>query len=72
MLKESVARMESSLLSSGHSYAGTRLSSSHTLSGAISEMTGGVSYLSTLKQLLHTAENDFPTLQVFFFSSKQM
>lgn len=55
--------MESSLLSSGHSYAGTRLSSTHTLAGAIGEVTGGVTYLNTLRQLLDTAENDFPTLQ---------
>lgn len=64
MLKESKARMESSLVSSGHSYASARLSSVHTVAGALGEATGGTSYLSVLRQLLETAQNDFPALQV--------
>ena len=63
MLKESKAGMESSLVSSGHSYASTRLSSVHTVAGALGEATGGASYLPVLRELLETAEKDFPALQ---------
>ena len=56
MLKESKARMESSLVSSGHSYASTRLSSVHTVAGAIGEATGGTSYLPVLRELLEVPE----------------
>ena len=63
MLKESKARMESSLVSSGHSYASTRLSSVHTVAGAIGEAMGGTSYLPVLRELLEVAEKDYPKLQ---------
>ena len=56
--------MESSLVSSGHSYAGVRLSAPHTLAGALGEVTGGFSYLKAVTDLLDAAENDFPALQV--------
>lgn len=63
MLKESKARLEASLVDSGHAYASTRLSSHHTTAGALGEATGGVAYLAFLKQTLHEAEADFPALQ---------
>ena len=64
MLKESRSRLEANLVSSGHTYAGTRLSSTHTLAGALNERTGGASYLPLLKETLALAEADYPTLQV--------
>eukprot|EP00616_Rhizochromulina_sp_CCMP1243_P000175 CAMPEP_0118974666 /NCGR_PEP_ID=MMETSP1173-20130426/12764_1 /TAXON_ID=1034831 /ORGANISM="Rhizochromulina marina cf, Strain CCMP1243" /LENGTH=1033 /DNA_ID=CAMNT_0006924443 /DNA_START=71 /DNA_END=3172 /DNA_ORIENTATION=+ len=63
MLKESKARMESSLVSAGHAYAATRLSASHSTAGRLLEQTGGVEYLAVVKDLLETAESDWPTVQ---------
>ena len=63
MLKESKARISSSLVSSGHSYASTRLSAPHTLAGRIAEQTGGVAYFEFVKELLDQAENDWPAVQ---------
>jgi len=63
MLKESKANIESSVVSTGHSYASQRLSASQTLGGRLGEATGGIAYLTFIRDLLETAENDWPTVQ---------
>uniref|UniRef100_A0A7S2FA16 Peptidase M16C associated domain-containing protein n=1 Tax=Octactis speculum TaxID=3111310 RepID=A0A7S2FA16_9STRA len=63
MLKESKARQESSLVSAGHSYAAMRLASSGSKLGKINEHTAGVEYLKFIRELLVTAENDWPIVQ---------
>eukprot|EP01084_Bolivina_argentea_P177645 307161_1 len=62
MLKESKARMEMSIVSSGHSYASMRIGARLSLGGLIAERTAGVTYLETLKNILEQAENDWPAL----------
>jgi len=62
MLKESRTRIESSIQSSGHSYANTRLAARYNTESYISEKMGGISYLATVKELLHQAENEWPAL----------
>eukprot|EP00568_Trieres_chinensis_P010251 CAMPEP_0183296302 /NCGR_PEP_ID=MMETSP0160_2-20130417/3918_1 /TAXON_ID=2839 ORGANISM="Odontella Sinensis, Strain Grunow 1884" /NCGR_SAMPLE_ID=MMETSP0160_2 /ASSEMBLY_ACC=CAM_ASM_000250 /LENGTH=1106 /DNA_ID=CAMNT_0025457905 /DNA_START=80 /DNA_END=3400 /DNA_ORIENTATION=+ len=62
MLRESRTRIESSIQSSGHSYSNSRLGSRYSAGGYISEKMGGITYLATVKELLHQAENDWPTL----------
>jgi len=62
MLKESKSRMESSIQGSGHSYALQRMRARYTAAGYIDEKMGGISYLSSLKELLAQAENDWPSL----------
>jgi len=62
ILKETKSNLESSFLSSGNAYAGLRLSSRTSLLGYISEATSGVSYYHSLKDLLATAQNDWPSL----------
>lgn len=62
LLRETKSRMESSFISAGNRYAGSRLSSRNTLEGYINEITGGVSYYSTVKALLKDAADDWPSL----------
>jgi Zn-dependent M16 (insulinase) family peptidase len=62
MLKESKARMESSIQGSGHSYANIRLKARYYPSSYISEKLQGITYLSSVKELLTEAEEDWPKL----------
>jgi presequence protease len=62
ILKETKIRAEASIISSGHSYAATRLSSSLSLVGYFSEMTGGLTYIRSLGDLITQAENDWEGL----------
>ncbi len=62
MLKESKARMETCIVSSGHSYASMRIGARLSLGGLVAERTAGVTYLETLKNILEQAENDWPAL----------
>jgi len=66
MLRESKARLESSFISSGNSYAGLRLASRSTLVGYLSEITSGVTYYESVKEMLATAESDWPSLLARF------
>ena len=66
MLKESKSRIESSIQSSGHSYANTRIKSRYTVGGYIGEKMSGISYLQTVKDLLQQAEEDWPSLLARF------
>jgi len=62
ILKESKSQMESRFISSGNAYAAMRLSSRNSLLGYIQESCSGVTYYETLKQMLDTAQNDWPSL----------
>merc|ERR1719149_511136 len=62
LLKESKSRLEASFLSSGNSFAGMRLSSRNTAVGYATELTSGVSYYEAIKEMLTTAQDDWPSL----------
>lgn len=62
MLKESRSRLESSIQGSGHSYSNTRMRARYSVPGYIDEKMGGISYLTSVKQLLKQAEEDWPSL----------
>ena len=59
MLKETKTRIESSIQSSGHSYANTRMKARYTVSGFLNEKMGGISYLKTINNLIKDAEEDW-------------
>ncbi len=62
LLKESRSRLESSAQRSGHSVANTRMKARYRVGGYVDEITGGVSYLTTVKSLIKLAEDDWPAL----------
>lgn len=62
LLKESRSRLESSAQRSGHSIANTRMKARYRVGGYVDEITGGVSYLNTVKSLIKQAEEDWPAL----------
>jgi Zn-dependent M16 (insulinase) family peptidase len=62
MLKETKARLESRIQGSGHSYALQRMRARYTAAGYIEEKMGGISFLTSVKELLNQAENDWPSL----------
>lgn len=61
VLKEQKIGMENSIISSGHSYAASRIGSSFSILGYIGEHTSGISYYQGLAQMIDQAENDWPT-----------
>jgi presequence protease len=63
MLLESKAHRVDSVVSSGHRFGATRLSSKYSFLGYMAENTGGLSYLRSLDALLDQAENDWPALE---------
>merc|ERR1719235_2062622 len=62
ILKASKAGMQGSLRSHGNSYAETRLFAQRSLSGYISEVTGGITYYQGLPAMLESAEKDWPPM----------
>lgn len=62
MLKESKSRLESRVQGAGHSMMNTRMKSRYRPAAYVEEITGGVSYLDTLKSLIKEAEEDWPSL----------
>ena len=62
MLKESRSRLEAGIQGSGHSFANTRMRARYSVPGYIDEKMGGITYLTTVKQLLKQAEEDWPSL----------
>lgn len=62
MLRESRSRLESMIQSSGHSAINNRMKARYRVGGYIDEITGGITYLDTVKELLTQAEEDWPTL----------
>jgi hypothetical protein len=64
MLRESKNRKEASVLSSGHSYASTRLSAKGgSLLSYMGELTGGLTSVRRAGQLLQEAEENWPAVQ---------
>merc|ERR1719424_2657867 len=60
LLTETKSRFESGFVSSGNSFAGSRLAARRSAVGALGEITGGVTYYETAKELLQQAESDWP------------
>lgn len=63
MLKESKVRMQTSVITAGHSYGATRLAARHSLLGFIAETTGGLTYARDVADLLEQAKSDWPSVQ---------
>lgn len=62
LLKESRSRLERTVQSSGHSIANARMKARYRVGGYIDEITKGISYLNTIKNLIKQAEEDWPSL----------
>ncbi|MFI3271537.1 MAG: insulinase family protein [Pseudomonadota bacterium] len=62
MVLEEKARMEQSLVPSGHSVVATRLRAHYSMAGWLDEMTGGVSYLLALRELSERCVNDWDSV----------
>jgi Zn-dependent M16 (insulinase) family peptidase len=62
MLRETRSRLESMVQSSGHSTVQSRMRARYRVGGYIDEITSGLQYLDTVKELLKQAEDDWPTL----------
>jgi len=62
LLKESRSRLESRIQGSGHSMVNNRMRARYRVGGYIDEITGGITYLDTLKSLIKQAEEDWPSL----------
>jgi presequence protease len=63
MTLETKAGLESGIIGSGHSYAGTRLDAQRSVAGAISEMMGGVSYLDFIRSLVQRVDSDWDSVK---------
>jgi len=63
MLKEAKAGMEAAVVGSGHRYAASRLSARFTTADALGELMSGISTIESVKEMLKTAEEDWPTIQ---------
>ena len=63
MLRESKARKESAILSSGHSYAATRISSQSSFLGHLNEVTSGLTSVRTAGALLERVSSDWPAIE---------
>jgi Zn-dependent M16 (insulinase) family peptidase len=62
LLKESKARLEASIQGQGHSFVNIRMKSRYDPSGYVAEKLQGITYLSSVKELLKEAEEDWPKL----------
>lgn len=62
MVMEERARLEQSLIPSGHSLVGTRLGGALSTAGAYAELCGGTSYLEYIRALSARVRNDWPSL----------
>lgn len=62
MLKESRSRLESRIQGAGHAMANSRMQARHRVGAYIDEITSGISYLGTVKELLKEAEDDWPSV----------
>jgi len=54
--------MEAQLAGAGHTFVGRRISARYSLAGYIQEVSGGIEYYETIKDLLKTAEEDWPSM----------
>ncbi len=57
---ETKARMEASLVPSGHSYVNSRLRASFSEAAWVNEQLGGIAYLSFVRKMAAQVENDWP------------
>ena len=64
MLKETKARIESSIQGSGHSYANTRMKARYSVDGYLDEVMGGLTYLQKVNDLIKQAEEDWSSVLV--------
>ena len=62
MVMEERARLEQSIVPSGHTLVGTRLGGALSAAGAYAELCGGVSYLEYVRALSSRVKNDWPGL----------
>eukprot|EP01062_Namystynia_karyoxenos_P067198 TRINITY_DN61095_c0_g1_i1.p1 TRINITY_DN61095_c0_g1~~TRINITY_DN61095_c0_g1_i1.p1 ORF type:complete len:1144 (+),score=404.60 TRINITY_DN61095_c0_g1_i1:76-3432(+) len=62
LLKEKRSAMQAAISRSGHMYVGTRIDAAHTLGGFVSELSGGLSHLRVVEQLLAEAEGNWASL----------
>ena len=62
IIKEAKASMETSVVSSGHSYAATRIGARCSALGAVGESMSGVSMLATLNEQLVVAQNNWSSM----------
>lgn len=62
MVMEERARLEQSIIPSGHSLVGARLGGGLSVAGAYAELCGGVSYLEYVRALSSRVKNDWPGL----------
>ncbi len=62
MLLEAKARLEHGLVAAGHASTSARIRSSYTQSGWMEELTGGISYLESVRNLCQKVEEDWPAL----------
>jgi Zn-dependent M16 (insulinase) family peptidase len=63
MLRESKARKESAVLTSGHTFAATRLSSRQSFLGHLNELTGGLTSVRQAGALLEQATSDWSSVE---------
>ena len=62
MLKETKARKEGAVLSSGHTFGATRLGAKYSFLGYLGELTGGLTSVRLAGPLLEQAEKDWPSV----------
>lgn len=62
MALEERARLEQSLIPSGHSVVIARLGSTYSLAGSINETLGGISYLESLHNLIEKIQTNWPSV----------
>eukprot|EP00325_Prymnesiales_sp_UTEX-LB-985_P015269 CAMPEP_0174760896 /NCGR_PEP_ID=MMETSP1094-20130205/108996_1 /TAXON_ID=156173 /ORGANISM="Chrysochromulina brevifilum, Strain UTEX LB 985" /LENGTH=1149 /DNA_ID=CAMNT_0015966839 /DNA_START=20 /DNA_END=3471 /DNA_ORIENTATION=+ len=62
MLKSSISRAESAVVSSGNAYASSVLGARFSLAGHVGALMGGLPQISTMKAALAEAETNWPSL----------
>jgi hypothetical protein len=62
MLRESKISKETSVITSGHTYAASRLAARYSFLGYLGEVTGGITSVRRAGPLLEQAEKDWPTM----------
>jgi Zn-dependent M16 (insulinase) family peptidase len=59
MVLETKSSLESGIIGSGHSFAGTRLDAQRSVSGWVGEEMGGVAYLEQIRKLVARVDSDW-------------
>lgn len=62
MLKETRARIESSVQGSGHSFANVRMHARYSVGGYLEEKMSGLSYLNFIKDMQSKVDEDWPSV----------